>query len=198
MYAFSPIPLIPLVLKKLEQFPSLKMLFVAPAWPKTLVPASIESCIWATPSASLLEKPGNRSFNQQGSSKYSQPKFNRLADYRKSVSKVSFSEETFSFISSSWTTGTLSRYNSCWNKWSNWCQERGLDTVIFPIDQLLEFLTHLINLRLAYKAINLHRSAISSTASDLQEKPVGQHPLVCRLLKGIFNKCPPQPKLFPS
>ena len=27
---------------------------------------------------------------------------------------------------------------------------------------------------------------------------MGQHPLVCRLLKGVFNKCPPQPKLFPS
>ena len=34
VYAFSPIPLIPLVLKKLEQFPSLKMLLVAPAWPQ--------------------------------------------------------------------------------------------------------------------------------------------------------------------
>ena len=27
--------------------------------------------------------------------------------------------------------GTLSRYNSCWNKWSKWCQERGLSTVTF-------------------------------------------------------------------
>ena len=33
VYAFPLIPLIPLVLKKLEQFPSLKMLLVAPAWP---------------------------------------------------------------------------------------------------------------------------------------------------------------------
>ena len=32
--AFPPIPLIPLVLKKLEQFPSMKMLLVAPAWPQ--------------------------------------------------------------------------------------------------------------------------------------------------------------------
>ena len=27
---------------------------------------------------------------------------------------------------------------------------------------------------------------------------MGQHPLVCKLLKGIFYKCHPQPKLFPS
>ena len=27
---------------------------------------------------------------------------------------------------------------------------------------------------------------------------MGQHPPVCRLLEGIFDKCPPQPKLFPS
>ena len=166
--------------------------------PKTLVPISIESCLQPTPLASLQERPGNRSFNQRSSSKYSQPKFNRLADYRKSVSKVNFSEETFPLISSSWRTGTLSRYNSCWNKWSNWCQERGLDTVTFPIDQLLEFLTYLFNLGLAYNTVNLHRSAISRTASDLHGKPVGQHPLVCRLLKSIFNRCPPQPKLFPS
>ena len=34
VYAFPPIPLIPLVLKKLEQFPFLKILLVVPAWPQ--------------------------------------------------------------------------------------------------------------------------------------------------------------------
>ena len=74
--------------------------------PKTLVPVSNESCIQPTPSASLQERPGNRSFNQQDSSKYLQPKFIHLVDYWKSVRGPKFSEETFSLTSTSWRTRT--------------------------------------------------------------------------------------------
>ena len=46
--------------------------------------------------------------------------------------------------------------------------------------------------------IKQHRAALSSTFKSLYGYCVGQHPLVCRLLKGIFNLRPPRPKLCPS
>ena len=37
-------------------------------------------------------------------------------------------------------------------------------------------------------------SAISAYYEYVDNKPVGQRPHVCALLKGVFNKRPPQPR----
>ena len=44
-----------------------------------------------------------------------------------------------------------------------------------------------------YRSLNCYRSALSSTHLPVEGFPVGNHSLVCRLLKGVFNLCPPQP-----
>ena len=43
-----------------------------------------------------------------------------------------------------------------------------------------------------YQTVNVLRSAISSTHQWVDGKPIGQHPLVIRLLKGISNERPPK------
>ena len=45
-----------------------------------------------------------------------------------------------------------------------------------------------------YRAIGLHRSAISAYHVHVDDKPIGQHPSVCFPLSGIFNSRSPQPK----
>ena len=51
---------------------------------------------------------------------------------------------------------------------------------------------------LSYSALNTARSAVSNidiTVRDVQDRtPVGKHFLVCRYLKGVFNKTKPVPK----
>ena len=51
---------------------------------------------------------------------------------------------------------------------------------------------------LQYQSINVHRSALSMTLKPIEGFSVGQHPLVCWLLKGIFNSRPPRQKVCPS
>ena len=58
---------------------------------------------------------------------------------------------------------------------------------------VLDFLSHLFDKGLGYSAINTARSALS-TFIFLNGKPIGQQPLVIRLLKGIYNKKPALPK----
>ena len=48
--------------------------------------------------------------------------------------------------------------------------------------------------KLLYRTIGLHGSANSAYHVHVDDKPVGQYPLVCSLLSGIFNSRPPQPK----
>ena len=47
---------------------------------------------------------------------------------------------------------------------------------------------------LAYRTINVHRSAMSAHHEPLHGSPIGRSPLVCSLLSGVFNLRPPQPR----
>ncbi|KAK2556015.1 hypothetical protein P5673_022008 [Acropora cervicornis] len=66
------------------------------------------------------------------------------------------------------------------------------------VRSLLSFLHSLFKKGLSYSALNTARSAVSSidiNVSDVQDHtPVGKHFLVCRYLKGVFNKIKPVPR----
>ena len=96
--------------------------------------------------------------------------------------------------SSSWRQGTNSVYNSVWNKWHRWCDERKIDSYCPTLANITAFLTHSFNKGLEYRAINTYRSALSGVLPPIESYPVGQHPLVVRLLKGILNLRPALPR----
>ena len=58
---------------------------------------------------------------------------------------------------------------------------------------ILDFLTHLFENGRSYSTINTARSALS-TVLFVDGKPVGTHPLVIRLFKGIYNQRPTVPR----
>ena len=58
---------------------------------------------------------------------------------------------------------------------------------------VLEFLH--TQLHLSYSALNTARSALSCVISN-DNVPVGQHPLVCRFVKGAFERKPPSRKYY--
>ena len=59
---------------------------------------------------------------------------------------------------------------------------------------MLEFLSNLVSEGLQYRTINGYRSTMSAYHEEVKGIPIGQHPKVCQLLSGVFNKRPPQPK----
>ena len=63
---------------------------------------------------------------------------------------------------------------------------------------MLEYLAFLFNKGLQYRTINCARSALSSTLKPMEGFPVGQHPLVTRMMKGVFNSRPPIVKICPA
>ena len=56
------------------------------------------------------------------------------------------------------------------------------------------FLAHSFDESLEYGTINTYRSALSGVLPPMEGFPVGQHPLVVRLLKGILNLRPAMPR----
>ena len=64
----------------------------------------------------------------------------------------------------------------------------------FCLFERYSYLTAQFHAGHGYRSLNVYRSAISSIHPKLDGYGVGSHPLVCRLLKGVFNKRPPLPK----
>ena len=59
---------------------------------------------------------------------------------------------------------------------------------------MVNFLAELFAKGYQYRSLNAYRSAISSIHQKVDGQSIGQHPLVCRLLKGSYNQKPPTPR----
>ena len=59
---------------------------------------------------------------------------------------------------------------------------------------MLSFLASQFHKGHQYRSLNIYRSAISSAHPRIDGFEIGKHPLVTRLMKGVFNKRPPLPK----
>lgn len=73
------------------------------------------------------------------------------------------------------------------------CVKKQIDSVQPSVNDVLHFLTVLYDKKLQYSAINTARSALS-TFIFINNVPVGQLPLVCRFMKGVFNERPALPR----
>ena len=98
-------------------------------------------------------------------------------------------------LASSWRSKTTCNYKSLFKKWDSWCQEWCTDPIGGPIADVLNFLADLFDQGYLYWSLNSNWSAISSAHQKADGVEIGKHPLLARMLKGIFNERPPRPKL---
>ena len=62
------------------------------------------------------------------------------------------------------------------------------------MSEVANFLASLYQEGYQYNSVNAYRSAISSVHDKVDGLPIGQHPIIIRLIKGIFNVRPPVPR----
>lgn len=97
-------------------------------------------------------------------------------------------------VLASWRLGTAKQYSVYLKKWKVYCDKKNLDSFNPGIIPAIEFLGSLHKQGLGYSAINTARSALSSILPYENGITFGDHPLVCRTLKGIFELKPALPK----
>ncbi|KAM7290339.1 uncharacterized protein ISCGN_026984 [Ixodes scapularis] len=102
------------------------------------------------------------------------------------------SEQAAHLIEASWRRGTQLTYTSCWRRWERWCHSRTVDPFPPTLTQVLNFLASLFKEGLAYRTIGCYCSALSQILHNFDGCHLGEHPLVVRLMKGVFNPNPPQ------
>ena len=108
------------------------------------------------------------------------------------------SEGAKQLVEASWRPATEAQYSSCWRKWTVWTGVHGISSSSPALNDVLNFLSELYDQGLQYRTINTMRSTLSTTLSPIDGFPVGQHPFVTRLMKGIFNSRPIVKTLFPA
>ena len=124
----------------------------------------------------------------------SSPSVSRMAHLRDKLRGQNLSEEATALILKSWRTKTNKSYDSLFGKWHSWCAKWCFNPFSGPITNVANFLAQLCTEGYQYSSINSYRSAILSVHEKVDGHSVGQHPLISRLLKGIFHDRPPLPR----
>ena len=94
----------------------------------------------------------------------------------------------------SWREGTSKQYHTYLGKWNQYCRDKNIDVFQPGVTNGIEFLVSLYKSGLGYSAINTARSALSSILVLEDGVKFGEHPLVARCMKGIFELKPALPK----
>lgn len=121
-----------------------------------------------------------------------------MASINKRFSSKGFSENATKLLSASWRQGTQKDYQAKFRKFNSWCCERKINPYAATLENCANFLTDLFEKGLQYRTIAGYRSMLSSVLPPIEKIPVGQHPYIIRLLKGVFNSRPPVRKLIPE
>ena len=108
--------------------------------------------------------------------------------------KRGVSKSAVGLLMASLRRGTKKQYSGYIEKWTGFCPKRKVNHLQPPIVAVLDFLSEFLDEGLTYSAINCARSASSSCVSLNDGSVLGQNPLACRLLKGVFQSRPPKPK----
>ena len=118
----------------------------------------------------------------------------RVEIIRSNFEAIGVSNQVVSFLLGGTRDSTCASYQSAWNGWRDWNIRRGSDPLSPNVTDVLEFLSFLATNGKAYRTVNVYRSMLSSTLGKLDGVKIGKHPLVARLLKGIYNNVPTTPK----
>lgn len=160
-----------------------------------LVPQTITNDSRRTINATTIPKSSSKFKSRKSSFSSKQDiKIRGVENFKQSLVDSGLSESAASLISNSRRQSSNANYDSSWKKFASWCCSRQVDPVSCPVNSVLDFLAHLFDEGYQYRTINCYRSSISAYHQRVERVPIGQHPQVCALLKGVFNKKPPQPK----
>ena len=101
---------------------------------------------------------------------------------------------TATLIKESWRPGTRVQYDSLLRGWTRFCSSRQVHPMSPTIYDILAYLTSMFERGLAYRTISAAKSVLSGIIHVPGVTAISEHPLVIRLLKGIFHVRPPQPR----
>ena len=111
---------------------------------------------------------------------------------REMLEKQGIPRDAAKMILSAWRDGTKRSYDSYIKRWVQHCLKRAKNPFGPYANDLIIFLTRLYKEGKGYSVLNMARSAVA-TLSLNGDCSVGNHPLVRKCLRGVFNRRPTFP-----
>ena len=159
-----------------------------------MVPNSVSSLTGQSEVTSSVRRPSNEpSGSEDPSSKKSQSA-GRMVHLRQLYQGAGISDEATALLLASWRSSTTKNYNSSWRVWEQWCVQSSTNPISPSLSDILNFLAYQFHQGKQYRSLNCYRSALSSVLAPIEGFDIGRHPLVCRILKGVFQLRPPKAK----
>ena len=118
----------------------------------------------------------------------------RVEFIRSRLEGEGISSRAVTYILESWRTSTRKQYSAAWSCFIGWCNQRTRDPVQAIVGTVCDFLSDQFGEGKSYSTVNSYRSALSGMLVPINGRPMGEHPLIVRLLKGMFNVRAPVPR----
>lgn len=113
---------------------------------------------------------------------------------REHLSSTGLSERARHLIMSSWRPATKKQYQVYLTKWKQYCGQREIDPLLPSVLDTIDFLAELFDSGIGYSSMNTARCALSAYITLPNGTTLGTHPLVKRLMRGIFTLKPALPR----
>ena len=193
-YAFPPFCIIQKVLKKIREDKATGLI-VVPYWPTQPWWPYLTNMLIASPIILPRDKDTLWLPSTTATSSVTQ-EFNpgAMPLVRTRLTQQGISEEASTIILQGWRSGTQKQYQSYLTRWQQYCGEQQIDPVSSTVTDGLNFLAELYGKELSYNALNTARSALSTVIFPPEGGTFGDHPLVTKFLKGVFDMRPSLPR----
>ena len=112
----------------------------------------------------------------------------------KKLEKLGFDKQTILLALDAWRPSTKKLYTTYLRKWALFCVRFGVSIMRPSLPQACRFLRLLHQEGLGYGAVNAARSALATILPDFNGSSFGKHPIVCMIIKGVYERKPPAPK----
>ena len=106
---------------------------------------------------------------------------------RRKFRKLGIPRDAVKVIMKGWRESTKKQYSVYINKWLEFCAKEKWEPTDPNVIHCIQFLMSLYKIGYKYSALNSARSALSCMFSD---PPIGEHKLICRFMRGVFNERP--------
>ena len=113
---------------------------------------------------------------------------------RNTLQGFGLSQSASTLIQESWRPGTRVQYDSLLRGWQGFCSARKIHLLSPTILDVIAYLTSMYDRGLQYTTIASAKSVLSGMLHIPGVISISSHPLIIRLLKGIFHVRPPKPR----
>jgi hypothetical protein len=136
-----------------------------------------------------IEKDCDTSTLIRGTSTLEENETIGLSCFWRQYKDAGISQEVLDIIKESWRESTRTQYSTYVKRWELYCCKQNVDMFHPTLNDVLQFLHELHRNNLSYSAMNTARSALSCFIV-IDNVMVGQHHIVKRFMRGIFQMKP--------